>query len=57
VPFSDLGLPDLGESPAGHLASAVQHGAYKWGIAPVALYGVLAAAVWRSHRSGGTGRD
>jgi Fe-S-cluster-containing dehydrogenase component len=57
VPFSALGLPDLGEEPAGHLAAAVQHGAYKWGIGPVALYGVLAAVVWRSHRSSGAGRD
>ncbi len=48
IAFSDLGLPDLGEEGAAHLSESVQHGVYKYFAAPVVLYGVLLAAVWRA---------
>jgi len=51
VPFEKLGLPDLGDEPAPDLAETVQHGIYKGFIAPVALYALLGAAVWRHRRS------
>jgi len=45
-PFSNLGLPDLpGESPA-RLTEAIQHGVFRWGAAPAALFGALATLMW-----------
>jgi len=51
IPFEKLGLPDLGDEAAPDLAETVQHGIYKGFIAPVALYALLGAAVWRQRRS------
>jgi Fe-S-cluster-containing dehydrogenase component len=51
VDFEKLGLPDLGDEPAGELAQKVQHGVYQGFIAPVALYAVLGAVIWRNRRS------
>jgi Fe-S-cluster-containing dehydrogenase component len=54
VDFDKLGLPDLGDEPAPKLAQTVQHGIYKGAIAPVALYAVLGAVIWRNRRSSAT---
>jgi len=51
VDFEKLGLPNLGTEPSAGLARAVQHGVYKGFIAPVALYAVLGAVLWRNRRS------
>jgi len=51
VSFDKLGLPDIGDEPVAHLARSVQHGAYRWGAAPVALYGILGAVMWRNRRA------
>ena len=52
VDFENLGLPDLGTEPAGISAAAIQHTIYKGFVAPVALYGILGAVMWRNRRSG-----
>jgi Fe-S-cluster-containing dehydrogenase component len=55
--FANLGLPELGDESAGALASKVQHGVYKGFIAPVALYAVLGAVIWRNRRSESSGEE
>lgn len=51
VPFTALGLPDLGERAVPELPESVQHFIYSGFIAPVALYGALAAVMWRNRRA------
>jgi Fe-S-cluster-containing dehydrogenase component len=48
--FENLGLPDLGTEGSASLARSVQHGVYQGFIAPVALYAVLGAVLWRNRR-------
>jgi hypothetical protein len=50
VQFDKLGLPMLDERPAPELARSIQHTVYKGFIAPVALYGALAAVMLRNRR-------
>jgi Fe-S-cluster-containing dehydrogenase component len=50
IPFTDLGLPDLGDQSTAYLSEKVQHTVYKGFAAPVILYGILGAVVWRNHR-------
>jgi len=50
VPFAKLGLPVLGERGVPHVAYTVQEGIYRGFIAPVALYGVLAAVMLRNRK-------
>jgi formate dehydrogenase beta subunit len=50
VPFTALGLPDLGEVSVPHLPETVQHFIYKGFVAPVALYAALATVMWRNRR-------
>ncbi|MCP4901751.1 MAG: hydrogenase 2 operon protein HybA [bacterium] len=49
--FEALGLPNLGEESTAKFARNVQHGVYKGFIAPVALYGILGAVMWRNRRT------
>lgn len=51
VPFSDLGLPDLGDEAVPSLNREIQHGIYQGFIAPVALYAVLGGVMWRNRRA------
>jgi Fe-S-cluster-containing dehydrogenase component len=51
VPFTALGLPDLGEQAVPALPEGVQHFIYKGFVAPVALYAALVAVVWRNRRA------
>jgi len=51
IEFEKLGLPTLGPDPAGEIAQKVQHGVYQGFIAPVALYAVLGAVIWRNRRA------
>jgi formate dehydrogenase beta subunit len=50
VPFEKLGLPSFGDTPVPSTARTIQHGVYKGFIAPVALYGVLAAVMIRNRK-------
>ncbi len=51
VGFDKLGLPDVGHEGVGVQARTIQHGIYRGFIAPVALYGVLGAVMWRNSRA------
>jgi Fe-S-cluster-containing dehydrogenase component len=51
VDFHKLGLPELGDEGVGVKARTIQEGIYKGFIAPVALYGVLGAVIWRNRRA------
>jgi Fe-S-cluster-containing dehydrogenase component len=51
VGFDKLGLPELPDHGVGLQARTIQHGIYRGFIAPVALYGVLGAVLWRNRRS------
>jgi Fe-S-cluster-containing dehydrogenase component len=50
VDFEKLGLPELGDEGVAAQARSIQHGIYKGFIAPVALYGILGAVLWRNRR-------
>jgi len=51
VDFEKLGLPSLGDEGVGVQARTIQHGIYRGFIAPVALYGILGAVLWRNRRA------
>ena len=48
VPFEKVGLPDYGPVPVPSTQRALQHGIYQGFVAPLALYGVLAAVLLRN---------
>jgi hypothetical protein len=50
VPFEKLGLPALDDRPAPELSRSIQHGVYRGFVAPLALYGVLGAVMWRNRK-------
>lgn len=50
VPFDKLGLPTLSETSTPTLQRTIQHTAYRGFIAPIALYGVLGAVMFRNRR-------
>ena len=50
VPFEKLGLPDLSAEPVPEVAQTVQHGIYQGAVAPVALYAVLGAVIFRNRK-------
>ncbi len=41
VPFEKLGLRDFGDEPLPELAENIQHGIFKYFVAPIALFGLL----------------
>jgi Fe-S-cluster-containing dehydrogenase component len=51
VDFEKLGLPELGDDGVAAQARTIQHGIYRGFIAPVALYGILGAVMWRNRRA------
>ena len=51
VDFEKLGLPVLGDDGVGVQSRKIQHGIYRGFIAPVALYGILGAVIWRNRRA------
>lgn len=63
VPFEKLGLPDLSSQAVPHVAQTVQHGIYQGFVAPVALYAVLGAVIFRNRKKqdgaspGGSGNE
>lgn len=49
-PPTEIGLLKIpGQSPA-TLTEAIQHGIFKYGIIPIAVYGFLGALMWRNRR-------
>lgn len=50
-PVEEVGLLRLPETPPPRRTEAIQHGIFKYGIFPVALYGVLAGLMWMTHRA------
>jgi formate dehydrogenase beta subunit len=58
VPFEKLGLPTfVDDTSVPHTARRIQHGVYKGFIAPVALYGVLAAVMVRNRKKDATSSE
>jgi Fe-S-cluster-containing dehydrogenase component len=51
-PVQEVGLLKLPETPPPQLTEAIQHGIFKYGIIPVAFYGLLAGIMWYNHRTG-----
>jgi Fe-S-cluster-containing dehydrogenase component len=54
LPFDKLGLPDAGEQGVPHVAYTIQEGLYQGFVAPVALYAVLGAVMFRNRKKAGT---
>jgi len=50
VPFDKIGLPTLSDRAVPDQQRTIQHGIYQGFIAPIALYGVLGAVLWRNRR-------
>lgn len=50
VPFDKIGLPALSDRSVPDIQRTIQHGIYKGFVAPIALYGVLGAVLWRNRR-------
>ena len=53
-PTQEIALLDLPDNAPPELTEAIQHGIFKYGIIPVAFYGLLAGIMWRNHRPHGT---
>ncbi len=51
VEFTDLGLPELGDTPPSRLAMSIQHTTYKGFIAPAVLYVAAAVTIFRNMSS------
>jgi Fe-S-cluster-containing dehydrogenase component len=50
VPFDKIGLPTLSDRAVPDQQRTIQHGIYQGFVAPVLLYGVLGAVMWRNRR-------
>ena len=53
IPFEKLGFRFADEESVPHKQQTVQHGIYQGFIAPLALYGLLGAVMFRNRRKGG----
>lgn len=49
-PVQEVGLLQLPATPPPERTEAIQHGIFKYGAIPVALYGLLAGLMWVTHR-------
>jgi len=47
-PVTEIGLLDLPDTPPPQLTEAIQHGIFRYGVIPIAFYGLLAALMWRN---------
>jgi Fe-S-cluster-containing dehydrogenase component len=54
-PVREIGLLELTEKAPPRLTEAIQHGIFNYGILPLAVYGLLAAVMWRNTRKQGEG--
>ena len=50
-PVKEIGLLNLPDLPPPRRTEAIQHGIFKYGIIPVALYGLLDGIMWYNHRN------
>jgi Fe-S-cluster-containing dehydrogenase component len=50
IPFENLGLPRLSDQPVPEIQETIQHGVYQGFVAPIALYGLLGAAIFRNRK-------
>lgn len=57
VPFEKLGFKFNDEQSVPHVQQTVQHGVYQGFIAPIALYGLLGAVMFRNRRAGSGDQD
>ncbi len=51
-PIREIGLLELPEQAPALRTESIQHGLFKYGILPVALYGTLFGIMWLNHRRG-----
>jgi len=49
-PVEEIGMLTLPERAPALRTEAIQHGIFKYGILPIALYGALAGIMWLNHR-------
>ena len=49
-PFTELGLLDVAPVSPAVRTEGIQHGVYRYGIIPLALYGLLGGLMWRQRR-------
>ena len=52
VPFEKLGFRFADQEPVPELQQTIQHGVYQGFVAPVALYALLGAVMFRNRRKG-----
>ena len=57
VPFEKLGFRFQHDEPVPELQQTVQHGIYQGFVAPLALYALLGAVMFRNRKQGETGED
>jgi formate dehydrogenase iron-sulfur subunit len=50
-PVQDVGLLNLPDVPPPRRTEAIQHGIFKYGVIPVAFYGLLDGIMWYNHRN------
>jgi len=50
LPFENLGLPKLTDQPVPEVQQTIQHGIYQGFVAPVVLYGILGAVMFRNRK-------
>lgn len=48
--YEEVGLLKLPDDPPPRMTEAIQHGIFRYGIIPIAFYGVLSAVMWRNQR-------
>ncbi len=49
-PPEELGLTPMPDVAAAETTEAIQHGIFRFGALPIALYGLFGGLMWRSHR-------
>lgn len=49
-PVTEIGLLDLPEAPPPRLTESIQHGIFRYGVIPLAFYGLLFGLMWRNKR-------
>jgi hypothetical protein len=52
-----LGLPELPDRPMPELSESIQHGIYRWGLAPIALWTAVAVVQLRNRKKEADGSD
>ena len=57
IPFEDLGFRFSQTESVPHTQQTVQHGVYKGFVAPIALYGLLGAVMFRNRKKEGSDDD